>query len=103
MSRYARLIARDLAATQGSTDEFVEHVYLFAPLHDIGRIVIPEGILLKPGQLDAAQRSTVQTAETMPDPSSSQVFFHPGSGIGLIGRRRPHAYSEVHDDPGVAG
>ena len=60
MSRYARLIARDLAVAHGRTDEFVEHVYLFAPLHDIGKIGIPDNILLKPGRLDAAERSTMQ-------------------------------------------
>ena len=61
MARYARLIARDMAAVHGCTDEFVEHVYLFAPLHDIGKIGIPDRILLKPGRLDDEERATMQT------------------------------------------
>ena len=52
MSRYARLIADGLAVRLGLGDDFVEHVFMFAPLHDIGKIGIPDSILLKPGKLD---------------------------------------------------
>lgn len=51
MSRYARLIASRLAVERGLSDEFVEFVFLFAPLHDLGKIGIPDAILLKPGPL----------------------------------------------------
>lgn len=57
MARYARLIARGIAHMYNLSDEFVEHVYLFAPLHDIGKIGIPDRVLLKPGPLDAAERA----------------------------------------------
>ncbi|MFM7312503.1 MAG: HD-GYP domain-containing protein [Cyanobium sp.] len=56
MAHYARLIARDLAAARGLSDEYVEHLYLFAPLHDIGKIGIPDSVLLKPGALNAEER-----------------------------------------------
>ncbi len=42
-------------------DEFIEHVYLFAPLHEVGKIGIPDHILLKPGRLDAAQRECMES------------------------------------------
>jgi HD-GYP domain-containing protein (c-di-GMP phosphodiesterase class II) len=51
MARYSRLMALNLAAKQGFDDEFVEYVYQFAPLHDIGKVGIPDNILLKPGRL----------------------------------------------------
>lgn len=51
MSRYSRLIAQKLAGQHGLDDSFVEHVYLFAPLHDLGKITIPDRVLLKPGRL----------------------------------------------------
>jgi HD-GYP domain-containing protein (c-di-GMP phosphodiesterase class II) len=51
MSRYARLIANDIANQHELTDEYIEHLFLFAPLHDIGKIAIPDSILLKPGRL----------------------------------------------------
>jgi HD-GYP domain-containing protein (c-di-GMP phosphodiesterase class II) len=51
MSRYARMVARVVAPTADRPDEFVEHVFLYSPLHDIGKIGIPDAILLKPGPL----------------------------------------------------
>ncbi|NJD05067.1 MAG: HD domain-containing protein [Methylococcaceae bacterium] len=51
MSRYSRLIAQALAERHHLSDEYVEHLFLFAPLHDIGKIGIPDSILLKPGKL----------------------------------------------------
>lgn len=37
------------------TDEMIEIMYKSAPLHDIGKVGIPDAILLKPGPLDAAE------------------------------------------------
>lgn len=51
MSRYARLIATALAKTHNLDDDFIEHIFLFSPLHDIGKIGIPDEILLKKGKL----------------------------------------------------
>ena len=53
MAAFAQLIALRLAQARGYDDEFIEHVYLFAPLHDIGKIGVPDQIMLKPGALDA--------------------------------------------------
>ncbi|HEX7053753.1 MAG TPA: HD domain-containing phosphohydrolase [Burkholderiales bacterium] len=51
MSRYSRLIANAIALER---DE-AETIELAAPLHDIGKIGIPDQILLKPAKLDAAE------------------------------------------------
>lgn len=61
MAHYSRLIARDLAADYGLSDEYIEHLYLFAPLHDIGKIGIPDSILLKPGSLTPEERELMNT------------------------------------------
>ena len=61
IGRYSRLIAAAVAPLRGCSDEFTEHVALFAPLHDIGKIGIPDKILLKPGPLDPEERAIMQT------------------------------------------
>ncbi len=48
MSYYAAAIARRM----GLDDETVEAILYAAPMHDIGKIGIPDRILLKPGRLD---------------------------------------------------
>ncbi len=61
MARYSRLVAKAIAPSRSLSDEFVEHVFLFAPLHDIGKIGIPDSILLKPGKLDPAERTIMES------------------------------------------
>jgi len=61
MSRYARIVARELAPKYGFDDEYVEHVFLFSPLHDIGKIGIPDSVLLKAGLLDTSEREIMRT------------------------------------------
>jgi len=51
MSHYSRLIALGIAEKYGLDDTMVEHIFLFSPLHDVGKIAIPDRILLKPGKL----------------------------------------------------
>ena len=52
---YSRLLAQQLAANGSYRDdidrEFVEMIYLTSPLHDIGKVGIPDTVLLKPGRL----------------------------------------------------
>jgi len=60
MSNYSRLIAKEVAKKYGLDDDFVEHVFLFSPLHDIGKIGISDSILLKPSQLTAAEFDTMK-------------------------------------------
>jgi two-component system response regulator RpfG len=57
MARYSRLIAEAV----GLKREEAESIELAAPLHDIGKIGIPDHILLKPGRLsDIEQREMMQ-------------------------------------------
>ncbi|HKO88252.1 MAG TPA: two-component system response regulator [Burkholderiales bacterium] len=56
MARYSRLIAEAI----GLNEQEAETIELAAPLHDIGKIGIPDGILLKPGKLDEHERREMQ-------------------------------------------
>jgi len=61
MARYSRVIAKAVAPLYGKNDEFVESVYFFSSLHDIGKIGIPDKVLLKPGKLDPVERAIMET------------------------------------------
>ncbi|MDX1812171.1 MAG: HD domain-containing protein [Gammaproteobacteria bacterium] len=60
MSRYSRLIAQKLADKYQLNDDYIEHVFMFAPLHDIGKIAIPDEVLLKPGKLSDQEKQVIQ-------------------------------------------
>ncbi len=63
MSRYARLIARTMARNNMAdlNDEQIEQIALFSPLHDVGKIGIPESILQKPVRLNRDERRIMNT------------------------------------------
>ena len=61
MSRYSRLIASALSDKYDLDDAYIEHVFMFSPLHDIGKIGIPDNILLKPSTLDSDEKTIMKT------------------------------------------
>lgn len=61
MSHYSYLLAQKLSGKLGLSDEYIEYVLQYSPLHDIGKIGIPDSILLKPGKLTADEFSVIKT------------------------------------------
>ena len=57
VGHYAAAIAR----RTGQTAEFVDILMYAAPMHDVGKIGIPDRILLKPGKLDAEEWRIMRT------------------------------------------
>lgn len=57
ISRISALIARSF----GLPEEQVELIRQASPMHDIGKIGIPDAVLLKPGPLTPAERKIVET------------------------------------------
>ena len=64
VSGFAQLIARQIADRHGLNDETIEHIFLFAPLHDLGKIGIPDRILLKPSSLSEEEWVIMRTHAT---------------------------------------
>jgi len=63
MAEFSRIIAQDLASRGKTTldDEAIERLHLFAPLHDLGKIGIPDRVLLKGALLTAEEREEMKT------------------------------------------
>ncbi len=62
---YSRVIARHLAGQAKFAAridaEYVQLLYLTSPLHDIGKVGIPDAVLLKPGRLDPGEFEVMKT------------------------------------------
>ncbi len=67
MSHYAHLLARGLRIS----DDWADLVMNAAPMHDVGKIGVPDHILLKPGRLDAGEWAVMSR--------------HPRIGADIIG------------------
>ncbi|QEP43957.1 two-component system response regulator [Ectothiorhodospiraceae bacterium BW-2] len=79
MSHYARIIA----TCMDQAPAWVELLFLAAPMHDIGKIGIPDRILLKPGRLDAEEWAVMRR--------------HPEYGAGIIGSHHSELIQISHD------
>jgi putative two-component system response regulator len=57
VARYSRVIAEQL----GLPARLCRDIYLAAPLHDVGKVAIPDNILLKPGKLTDQEMAVIRT------------------------------------------
>ncbi|HEV3093056.1 MAG TPA: HD domain-containing phosphohydrolase [Solirubrobacteraceae bacterium] len=57
IGRFSTLLARAV----GMSLEFCRRISHAAPLHDVGKVAIPDAILLKPGSLTPEERAIVET------------------------------------------
>ncbi|BAR59330.1 putative two-component system response regulator [Bradyrhizobium diazoefficiens] len=61
VARYSRIIAEQL----GLPARLCRDIYLAAPLHDVGKVAIPDNILLKPGRLTDEEMAVIRTHATI--------------------------------------
>jgi len=63
MAQFSKLIAQELAESgkYDLSDEYIELIFLFSGLHDIGKIGVPDHVLLKPAKLTQAEFETMKT------------------------------------------
>jgi cyclic di-GMP phosphodiesterase len=66
-----------LARAHGLDDEAVRAIDLAAPMHDVGKVAIPDSILLKPGVLSHGERKVMQRHARI----GHDILAHSGSPL----------------------
>jgi putative two-component system response regulator len=105
---YSRRLAQQLAADPKYHDwidpEYVRLIYLTSPLHDIGKVGIPDSVLLKPGPLTKREVAIMRThaaigAETL----DSALRRFPEASFLRMARDIAISHHEWFDGSGYPG
>jgi len=100
-----RTIAEDLAKNPLygplMTDPFRDNLYQASPLHDIGKVAIPDRILLKPGKLTPDETQIMQTHAQLGTNTLEEVLhFYPGNEFLKMGIDITRSHHEKWDGSG---
>ncbi|HZX29326.1 MAG TPA: two-component system response regulator [Telluria sp.] len=94
---YVRALALELRAhprfARELTDEAIELLYKSAPLHDIGKVGVPDRILLKPGRLDSDEFEIMKLHTVYGRDTIQLVEKHLGGSNSFLKYAREIAYS----------
>jgi len=105
MREYCRVLAEYLSQQEGYSNEvdgaFIQLIYASSPLHDIGKVGIPDRILLKPGpltadELEVMKQHTVTGAMTL----DSAIYAHPEAKFLSMARDIARSHHERWDGSG---
>jgi putative two-component system response regulator len=105
MREYARALAeqlmKDPAIRKEMPPRFPEIIYQSSPLHDIGKVGIPDYVLLKPGSLNDEEwaimkKHTILGAETL----QATLNMYPGADFLRLARDIAWAHHERWDGSG---
>jgi diguanylate cyclase (GGDEF)-like protein len=105
VTRYALLLAQELRADpqfHGQLDDmFLQSLRRAMPLHDIGKVAIPDGILLKPGKLTAAEMAAMKHhAELGANTIQSIIDRGNEAGFLVMARQIARSHHEWYDGAG---
>ncbi len=75
------------------TDRMIELLYKSAPLHDIGKIGIPDSILLKPGKLTVEEFEIMKTHTTLGRNAIDEAERRLGMRVAFLSVSKEIAYS----------
>lgn len=66
IAAYCRVLAEQLRTTRRElSDEWIRNLQLASSLHDIGKVGVPDGVLLKPGKLTPEERKIIERHPTI--------------------------------------
>lgn len=95
--RYVRILAQRLATHPRFRDyltpAIIDLLYKSAPLHDIGKIGIPDHILLKPGRLTPDEFEIMKTHATLGRDSIARAEKRLGNPVDFLGCAKEIAFS----------
>lgn len=88
LQRYSRCLAEEAIGIPhfvGQIDgNFIDLLACCAPLHDIGKVGIPDHILLKPGKLSPDERMFMQSHTIIGAEALKEVAEHHGSAVAFL-------------------
>ncbi|GHT93447.1 two-component system response regulator [Betaproteobacteria bacterium] len=94
---YIRILAQALQQhpgfTQALTDNTIKLLYKSAPLHDIGKVGIPDNILLKPGRLTVEEFEIMKTHTTLGRDAINHAEKQLGMKVDFLACAKEIAYS----------
>lgn len=77
---YVKLLAEELRSRglykEELTDEYLENLYRAAPMHDIGKIAVPDVVLQKPGKLTDEEFEIIKTHAVKGGDIIKETFGH---------------------------
>ncbi|MEN6496641.1 MAG: HD domain-containing phosphohydrolase [Thermoguttaceae bacterium] len=105
VQNYSRVLAQQLAAVaefgQLVDPEFVRLIYLTSPLHDIGKVGIPDRVLLKPDRLSDEEFAIMKTHAQLGARTLEQALNrYPGARFLEIARDIAATHHERYDGKG---
>jgi putative two-component system response regulator len=105
MRMYCRLLASDLSNTEKYhsviNDGYIDCIYTASPLHDIGKVGVPDKILSKPAKLTAEEWKIMKTHTTIGGDTLRAVNEkHPGNDFIRMGIEIADNHHEKWDGSG---
>jgi putative two-component system response regulator len=88
----------------GITDDYVNDIFHASPLHDIGKVAIPDSVLLKPGALTTDEFAVMKTHTTHGAQTLEFVLEkHPANGFVRMGIEIARSHHEKWNGSGYPG
>lgn len=105
VTKFCATLANQLRVMQGPTsvinDRFQYDLERAVPLHDIGKVAVPDRILSKPGPLRPDELAVMRTHAEIGAATIRSVFSRaPGADFLLMAEQIAHAHHEWHNGQG---